>query len=153
MPNNDDALRAALWNMCQEHYTQGRHHETQRAGVVSAILAIATALTGLVTFDKTLSSSDLPMTLGLILLGVFGFGFSMKQYERFRLHMARAREYRNALDALLPGSPLRELKRRADTSHETEFRGLEPLRLHYWWASLNLFVAALGVVLTVYALA
>jgi hypothetical protein len=158
------AVADVLWKMCNEHYTQGRHHETQRSAVVSAIIAIAAAITGLVTVDGHIESSDIPLTVLLIALGLFGSAFSMKHYERFRFHMECAKQYRNQLDQLLPDAPLRQGRARARSEHKhfsAPFpswtrglaRRLPDLRLHYWWLALNLFIAALGVALSVSALA
>ncbi len=151
---NEEISRSCdvLWKMYQEHCTQGRHHEVQRATVVSAIMAISAALIGIVTFDKSISATtDLPLTLMLVGFGAFGAGFSMKHYERFNLHMERARRHRDALDALLPGQPLRQLKLEADLAQGRKFPRLHKWRLHYWWLALNLFVAVLGIALSVMA--
>jgi len=106
MGDENAALRDVLWKMYQENCTQGRHHESQRSTVAAVFLAIAGAAIGLITFDKGILPSDLPLTIFLFFLGCFGAVFSAKQYERFSFHMERARRDRAALDALLPGSPL-----------------------------------------------
>jgi hypothetical protein len=154
MPDADErqALRTALWNMCQEHYTQGRHHELQRSAVASTIVAIAAGITAVVTADEQVDVSDVPLTLTLVAIGLFGAGFSAKHYERFKLHMARAKAHRDALDALLEGRPLGDLKRAADARHRNKFGWMERIRLHYWWVALNLFVAGIGLVLSILAL-
>lgn len=103
-----------------------------RAGITRRI--------GIVTFDKTIAApADLPLILLLIALGIFGAVFSMKHYERFSLHMERARRYRDALDALLPGQPLRTLKQKADVAHKEKFP-----RMHRVAASLLVADAQLG---------
>src|SRR5262245_45115208 len=116
-PEEKAALRDVLWKMYQEHCTQGRHHETQRAAVATAVLAIAAAAIGLATIDKGLTQVDLPATVFLVAVGVFGAIFAYKHYERFSMHMKRARHYRDELDSLLFGSPLKRLKKLADLKH------------------------------------
>src|SRR5450759_4752098 len=37
-----------LWNMYNEHVTQGRHHEAQRTGVTTVVLALAGAVTAFI---------------------------------------------------------------------------------------------------------
>ena len=152
--SDDDKIAAdVFWKMYLEHCTQGRHHETQRSTVNSAIVAVAAAVVGIVTFDKTIAApTDLPLALLLVALGAFGAGFSMKHYERFNLHMERARRHRDALDALLKGQPLRRLKNEADLTHNGKFPRLHKWRLHYWWLALNLIVAIVGVALSVIAM-
>lgn len=148
MIDDDAAVRDVLWKMYQEHCTQGRHHEVQRSAVISAVIAVCAALIGIITFDKTIAApTDVPLAFLLIVLGAFGAGFSMKHYERFCLHMKRARAHRDALDSLLANRPLRRLKREADHRQEEEFPRLSKWRLHYWWLALNVVVALVGVVL------
>lgn len=153
MSDEDAPSRDVLWKMYQEHCTQGRHHETQRSTVISAVMAVSAAVIGIVTFDKTIAApADLPLAFLLVVLGLFGAGFAMKHYERFNLHMERARRHRDALDALLPGQPLRRLKQEADLANKTEFPRMHKWRLHYWWLTLNLIVALVGVALLVIAI-
>ena len=142
-----------FWKMYQEHCAQGRHHESQRSTVASAVMAVSAAIIGIVTFDRTIAApTDLPLAFLLIVLGGFGAGFAMKHYERFSLHMERARRYRNALDALLPDQPLRRLKQEADESHEEKFPRMHRWRLHYWWLTVNLVVTLVGMTLFVIAI-
>lgn len=104
------------------------------------------------TSDKTLSPLDLPPALLLVLLGMFGAVFSAKQYERIQLHTRRARGYRDAHDALLPGSPLRSIRRIADDDNTREFPKLSVLRLNQFWIAMNLAISGLGVCLVIVAL-
>jgi hypothetical protein len=153
MSDSKSALRDVLWKMYQEHSTQGRHHETQRSTVAGALIAIASALVALITFDKVISLIDLPLTLLLLLLGGFGSVFSAKQYERSRLHVERARAYRDELDKQLDGAPLKRLKREADADHNGKYPRLSALRLNQFWIGLYAFIALLGAVLTTVAVA
>jgi hypothetical protein len=116
-------------------------------------MAVSAAIIGIVTFDKSIATpADLPLTLLLVALGAFGAGFSMKHYERFSLHMERARRHRDALDELLPGRPLQRLKKEADSAQKKNFPCMHRWRLHYWWLTLNLVVAIISVVLSVIAI-
>lgn len=152
MDDKDAPSRDVLWKMYQEHCTQGRHHETQRSTVISAVIAIAAALIGIITFDRAIAApADLPPAFLLVVLGIFGAAFTMKHYERFSLHMERARRYRDALDLLLPGQPLLRCKKDADLAHEQEFPHMHKWRLHYWWLALNLAIALVGFFLLVIA--
>jgi hypothetical protein len=145
MSDANMSLHGVLWKLCEENYTQVRHHETQRSVVVGVILAVAVAAIGLITFDHAIAGpTDIPPALLLIVIGIFGAGFSMKHYERLRLHAERARRYRNALDRLFPGRPIKELKIEADLAIAAQFPWLNGLQLHYWWLVLNLAIAALG---------
>ena len=146
-----EARRDVFWKMYQEHCTQGRHHETQRATVATALIAIAAAAIGIATLDKGLTRSDLPLTLFVVAIGLFGAFFSAKHYERFSLHMERARVYRDELDSLLTGAPLARLKKVADSINARKRPRLERLRLNKFWTALYIFVILLGLVLSVIA--
>jgi hypothetical protein len=149
--NDEAAFRDACWKMYQEHCTHVRHHETQRATVAASILAIASALIGLVTFDKAIVATDLPLTTLLIFLGAFGALFSSKQYERASMHTERARHYRDAIDATFEGKPLKRLKEAADEEHSNNFPNLERLRLNKFWLGLYTLLSVIGLVLSVIA--
>lgn len=169
--DNKDALIDILWKMYEEHVTEGRHHETQRATVTNLVIAIAAGVLALVTFDKAITLIDLPLTIFLIFLGVFGAAFSSKYYERFQLHMKRAREYRNALDDILSTQIgdsrrfLKDLKKAADEHHEQSFADapegktnwqrwmsfIHRRGLYQLWISFHLLITVLGLVLTILA--
>jgi hypothetical protein len=148
---NDDhsVLREVLWKMYQEHCTQGRHHELQRSSVASVLIAVSAAVIGVASFDRQLSLGDLPVTAIVVLLGTFGAMFSAKHYERFELHMERARRYRDALDDLLPGTPLYKIKMEADLQHNGKYSRLHRFRLHYFWVGLYLVIMSIGIVMSV----
>lgn len=57
-----------LWGMYQEHCTQGRHHEGQRATMSNLLLVLSGGILGLITF-KDLSFETWPLSAFLIILG------------------------------------------------------------------------------------
>lgn len=148
---DEAALRDACWKLYAEHCTHVRHHETQRSTVAASILAIAAALLGLITYDKAITVTDLPLSALVILLGGFGALFSSKQYERASLHTERARRYRDAVDATLEDRPLKRLKSAADNKHSAEFPHMEKLRLNKFWVALYVLLAMIGVILSTIA--
>jgi hypothetical protein len=168
-----ETLRDIFWKMYQENVTEGRHHETQRATVTNLVITIAAAALALVTFDKAITTVDLPLTIFLVLLGMFGAAFSSKYYERFQLHMERARAYRNAIDSLLPNfntlsEPVWNLKEIADAEHEESIlkvaKGkkkktnwqrwmtfIHKRRLYQLWLTFHLLIALIGLILSIVA--
>lgn len=149
--DKEEIFRDACWKLYQEHCTHMRHHETQRSTVASSILVIATAILGVITFDKIIGPTDLPLSVLLIFLGAFGALFSAKQYERASMHTERARRYRDAIDAMLDGAPLKKLKKVADDDHAKDFPRLEPLRLNKFWGALYIVLALLGLAMSLIA--
>ncbi len=138
--------RDVLWGMYQEHCTQGRHHEDQRATVTNLVIALAVAMIGLLSY-KDLSRTMWPLAVMVLLLGLFGALFSLKHYERFRFHMKCAGEYRDALEVLLPASKLAEHRMNAKTEHGTKYGAVAAIHLFIFWMLLNLAITTLGTVL------
>lgn len=152
MSDSDAFTREYLWKMCEQNVDQARHHETQRASVATAFIAISGALIGLVTFDRSISASDLPLTVFLTTVNLFGVVFQAKQYERFDLHMERARTYRDAVDALLPAAPIKALKIEADLRSARNHPWIGRARLHVFWTGFYLLIAIVGIALSIAAL-
>lgn len=138
-----------LWNLYQEHCTWERHHEEQRASGTGLLLAVAAGVIGLVTFDGHINGSDIPLTVFLVMQGLFGALLAAKHYERFCLHRQRSNEYRDVLDALFPEAKIISLRRQADEKHNRTFPWLHKLRLNHFWVGLHLLIASVGMVLTI----
>jgi hypothetical protein len=161
-----------LWRMYNEHTTQGRHHELQRTGVSTVVLALAGAV---VAFLSQPASSELrwPMAAFLVALGLFGAGFSLKQTERTRLHISIAGAYGRELESRLQSpqhkhTPLDTINSDARRQHNLDWnwrtgeddrnKGIgrsssdrDPLFPLYWFfIALNLLVAVLGVAIWVF---
>lgn len=138
-----------LWRMYNENCIHGRHHGNLRAGVTNLIITITGAALAVISLDKALSPSDIGLTLFLVGLGVFGALFSAKHYERFRAHMARAHECRDALEEQVPDSKLAARRHKADSRHRDEWPTLSALRSFSLCIAVHVVVAVLGVILTV----
>jgi hypothetical protein len=142
-----------LWNFYQEHSAWERHHEEQRASVTNILLVVAAGVLSVITFDG-ISRADLPLTIFLIMQGLFGALFVAKQYERFARHQRLAGKYRQALDDRFPESQIITLRELADKEQEKEYRILfDKIRLNKLWVGLHLLIALFGVVLTGFVLA
>jgi hypothetical protein len=144
MADNSDIL----WNLYQEHCEWERHHEEQRASVTNILVAVAAGVLSVITLKNGLTSSDLPLTIFLIMQGLFGALFVAKQYERFARHQRLAGKYRQALNDRFPESQIIALREMADQEQANTFRTLYRLRLHQLWTGLHLLIALFGLVLT-----
>jgi len=101
-----------LWNMYNEHTSQGRHHEAQRTAVSTVVLALAGAVVAVIAqghFRRTW-----PLAAFLILLGLVGALFSQKQAERTRMHITIAGAFRHQLEQSLTSRGLTVLPRGDD---------------------------------------
>jgi len=139
-----------LWNLYQEHCTHGRHHETLRATTANILLAVAGGAIAIVTRgNNSLVIEHLPLALFVIMIGLFGAFFTAKYHERFDMHTERARQYRDALEVLLPNTQITTLKAKADAITKWKHSWLFGRRLYKFWIALHLLVAFLGLILVI----
>jgi hypothetical protein len=137
-----------LWGMYQEHTTQGRHHEVQRATLTNIIIIVAGGILAFVA-NNGVTRDKWVLAAFLIVIGLFGAFFSAKQYERFRFHVVAAGKYRKELERSIENS-LTGIRESALARHKSEFLPLiVKLRLHYFWIGLHILIASLGIVLLI----
>ena len=141
-----------LWDFCKEHLAFCRHHEVQRETVTRIVIIVASALVGVITFDKTLNVYDLPLSIMVILIGVFGAIFSSKHYERFSFHLNRFRRFRSEITKNFPELNLTQLHTEADKESNLQFPVLSRHRLNQFWVLLHILIALIGVLLSIAAL-
>jgi hypothetical protein len=135
-----------LWGMYQEHTTQGRHHETQRASVTNFIIIVAGGTLAFIA-NKGVTRDQWILAIFLIILGLFGALFSAKQYERFRFHMIAAGKYRTALENMFK-SNFGDIRAQSKSEHEKEYSSfLVKMRLYYFWIFFHFLISILGIVL------
>jgi hypothetical protein len=153
-----------LQAMYKEQCDQARQHESMRQQSTTLVLTISVALA---TFGgAALSATVTPLygagvpwvvalytLLGWVIwrLAKLGEALSLKHYERNKLHVARARQYRRWLTELFPSSGYGNANTNADADHWAEWAndGLPPSiikeRLHKHWTDIFAFVRYLGV--------
>jgi Ca2+/Na+ antiporter len=146
MSENQNSIMICLY---QEHLNQARHQENQRSTMSNLILIICSALLAAVTLDKDLSLTDLPLTLFLFSLGVYGAVFSAKYYERFKLHYERSRIVRKQLEKIINSIDNKETQKAADIKTRKQFPIMFSLRLYWLWIILMLIISVVGLGLTV----
>ena len=132
-----------LWGMYQEHCVHGRHHEEQRSTVTNIIISVAAAVVTLLSIAG-LVAATWPLAALLLILGLFGALFSLKQYERFRFHMKCAAVHKDALEVLVPKARLKELRKKGEEAHGKNYALVQHVHLFIFWIVLNLGIATLG---------
>lgn len=136
-----------IWRMFLENMTNARHHEMQRATVTSALLVIASAVVAIITAQWRSGTPHWSLSVLLITVGAVGVPFNSKLYERYSLYRERARTYRIALDQLLPGARIDQLKLEADERHKEDFPRLHRVGLNRLWIGPPAMIMGVGVVL------
>jgi hypothetical protein len=138
-----------LLKFFEEDWRQVRQEENQRTAFSNIVFLIASAVLGLLT-QFGLHRESLPLTILLIVLGIFGGIASEKLYERSKLHMELAWAWRRRLYELHPDTHVERMVGEADEINRKRFPRLIRLHLHHVWLTLDLFIALAGVALTIY---
>lgn len=138
------------WGLYQEHTVQGRHHETLRSSTAALVVTLAGAIITLISLNKSLDLSDWPWGVFLCILGLFGGVFSLKQYERFKYHMAIARAYRDRLDDGVGQGSLSQSAKNGRGHHYSSkvYKTIGLLRLYILWSALYAIITTLGIIVT-----
>lgn len=154
-PLKDKDAKEMLWRLYQDNYVNARHHESQRATVTNFIILIAGGI-GTIVSAGGFTYEDLPLTLLLICLGIFGALFSSSHYERYKRSKERAKAYLRELDSILfesDGKVFKSIKVATDVERKENHPTLDKLYdVHWLWMSLPLMVTVLGLTLTVLCL-
>jgi hypothetical protein len=79
-----------------------------RATVSGYVLTAASALIAVVTFDDKVNHNDLPLTILITAVGLFGMLFAATYTERYHRNRNRASQLLNELDCLINGSGERQ---------------------------------------------
>jgi hypothetical protein len=95
-----------LMKMYLEQSNLARHQETQRSTVTTIFTSLAVALLGLIGAlwkigNGGLDRSFLPITIGLMLLGLIGLVLTTKLFERSMVHFTLSEAYLNTINALV----------------------------------------------------
>ena len=144
MSPSDDAV-LAYW---QEHREQLRQSENQRAVLTNYVLVITAAISGFIV-QQHFAARTLPLSVLIIVIGVYGAVAVAKYHERADYHLFQARALTRVLvqaGALADQATLLEEYRQ---EHYRKYRRLHRLRLNRLWTGLHLGIAAYGIVLVV----
>ena len=86
---NSDQINAWL-HIYSEQMTYARHHELLRERSTHIILIIAGALLAALKVPGALDVAQVPISLSLMVLGLFGALLSLKHYQKHQEHYAPA---------------------------------------------------------------
>ena len=137
-----------LLQMYVDNWTHVRHSDDQRATMTNLIFIVASIINGVLT-QTGFSKNALPLTILLILLGLFGMLASAKLYEQSKFHVERARQLRLRLDELCPDAKLLLLRKAAEDTHNKEFPMLVRwVPLEFIWIGLHILILILGITYT-----
>jgi hypothetical protein len=157
--DNGQIQKDLLWSYYIELRNHARHADTMRASATHYVMLLATASIGAVVVDEQFTRTDLPFSLILMCVGLFGGFFSASYLNRTAKNRKRAEMVRKKLDDLfLPeGMQMSVLKDAADSALRTQkgYRRLDSsvFDIHLYWLGLPLVVFGLGALMTLSLLA
>ena len=141
-----------LVNMIEENWNHVRHSEDQRATITNLIVIVVSIIQGVLT-QTGFTKNALPLTILLVILGLYGVVTTAKLHERSRFHINRARKFRDRLDTLCPDAQISLLQQGADEEHQRQHPMLaKKIRLSSLWLALHGFIALLGATYTIVVL-
>jgi len=158
-----------LLKMYEEHASQAQQNENQRVLMTGIVLTMAGAVLSLITFAKA-ALYTWPLSLFLVGVGIYGWLFSEKHYERNRLHTTIMRVYRDEIENEMSGSrpntgspkTLAQLREDGEREHYDKYPGpqseyqrkakswIARQRLGLFWEGLHLGVVAIGLLLLLF---
>ena len=135
-----------LLQMYREECYFARHHEELRSRAASLIMAVAAGILGLAALDRRLAVDDAPLAVFVVVLGLFGVGFTLKSFERGHRHLQRADQYLYTLARAAPNTQLARVRKDARFAHNAKFRWLSKgPHLYLFWVVLHVLTVLLGV--------
>ena len=143
--------RELLWKLYEDNRLQARHHEMLRATGTTLLAAGAGVVMSAVT-ENGKTPSALPLSIFLMVIGLFGVLFVWKEYERTRLHRRRSESFLNLLSESDETFGIVKMKDEADRKHSWRYPILSRVQLNSLWVSMHLFIFAFGVIFTLAAL-
>lgn len=141
-----------LIEFCKQSWADAKQSEDQRATLTNIILTVASAVIALIV-QKGLTKDTIPLSIFLIVLGIYGGIASEKLYERHQMHIERGRAYRDEICELRPNAPIQTARNQADIKHKSKFPKLSKIRLHYLWLTLHVLITLTGLILCVMIIA
>jgi hypothetical protein len=134
-----------LLRMASEQMEYARHHENLRERSTQIILIIAGALVAALEIPGALDEAQAPVSIALVILGLFGALLSWKHYEKHQEHYEQATVLqRHALGAL----PDRTIAKEAKNAREEvrkRFAYFRTVRLNLLWLIINLLIMVAGI--------
>jgi hypothetical protein len=144
--------RDVLLEMFKHYINQGLYYQTQRTATANILLILAGATIGFITVDDTKleEGPDAVAAFFLIVLGLFGFLWSIKYHERYAYYLNRARGYRDELkNRSYPNIDIETINSAAKAETKDAHPFLYPLRVWWLWAVLYVLITGVGVVILV----
>jgi hypothetical protein len=134
-----------------EDRIRARDAEHRRAFIAHLSIAV-TVITNVVIAFTGFQRNTVPLTISLILVGIYGLLANLKLYERSQYHDLRARKLRIRLDELNPDAQSETTHKEAEQEHKQNYPRLTQTRLSSIWLSVHGVAILLGTYYTILSL-
>lgn len=134
-------LRSEEWNLL-------RHYEEQRTSITNIIIAIASVAIGFLV-QNGINRNTIPITILLIILGIYGVLSVSKLYERIHQANDLAIGYTKRIDELNSKIGIEKVRKKIRSKHKEEFPLTTKLKMNFLWVIFHSSIAVLGIGLTV----
>jgi hypothetical protein len=134
----------------EEERAQGRQSENQRATVTNYIILISSLIITFVV-NNELKFYLWPLAIMLVFLGVFGIVITRKYYERWKLHMSRAKYLMGEAQGILD-IDTGAARNKGRKEHEKDcqknylFKKIHAFPLYKLWDVFYIFIILIGLV-------
>ncbi|MCI5140762.1 MAG: hypothetical protein D3909_03340 [Candidatus Electrothrix sp. ATG1] len=152
--SNDEKKKIAnelLVNFYKEHSLWARHQESQRSIVSNLLTTTSALLIGLITYDRSITASDLPLSIFIFFVGLFGILFVYKYYVQFKFHDNRIEGYKREINSIYSYIDFLEIDKKSDELTKGNFVFLSRLNLYKTWIFFHMLIATAGLILSVIA--
>ena len=119
-----------------EDRIRARDAEHKRAFIAHLSIAVIVITNVIIAFTG-FQRNTVPLTISLILIGIYGLLASLKLYERSQYHDLRARRLRIRLDELHPDAQSEAAQKEAEQEHKQSYPRLTQIRLNSTWLSVH----------------
>jgi hypothetical protein len=136
--------KSLLWHLYQDNRVQAQFHETQRVNGTGLIGGGAAVIISTISQSGAYTRADLPLAIVLIVIGIFGFFFCIKSYERMQLHLNRCRVFLDMLDKIDSLHEISEIKNISDSNTRQQFPFASKLKLRLFWQGIHVMIALSG---------
>lgn len=135
----------------KENLSEIRNTENHRNNITSIILVLVGGILSIVS-DNKLSLDYLPLTIFIIVIGLFGILVTRKLYERQKWYMGRVDSLYKQIDKLDPNLKIQDTYKELSDKHERTFKLYSNVRMNFLWTLIHFFVLVIGIVLTVFSI-
>lgn len=141
--------KSLIWHMYVDNRTQAQLHEAHRMNGTGLIGSGATVIIGFMSQDGKFNRADAPLCLILIVIGIFGYFFCLKAYERMRLHLNRCSAFLKLLDDMDDEHDIVSIKNEADKKTEKEHPFSSKLKLRIFWQGIHVLITLAGMLILI----